>query len=347
MSFLKNLLILAVSTLIALIAVEVAIRRELVPMPAYVNTTGWWKETWFRTRQGPIPQEFVKVDTDLGWVPAPDLRDHKLGRVGVSTNAAGMRGLRDYPQARTGAPRVVVLGDSYAFGQCAEDEETFPQQLEGLLPGSEVLNLGGMGYGHDQMLLRWRRDGAPYQPDVVVLGFKKMDISRNRLAFRDYGKPRFRIDDDDLVVTNVPVPTPDDYDAALWPPRLANYAGIFWDSYFWDDAYAEANRLTNWILRQTAREVAEADARFLLLYLPRREDLRKNEPYPAYPMKRTCEKVEGILCASAVARFREALEGQDPRPHFGCHYSPLLYRLVAEEIAAALRRELPEVFGAL
>jgi hypothetical protein len=63
-------------------------------------------------------------------------------------------------------------------------------------------------------------------------------------------------------------------------------------------------------------------------------------------MKRTCEKVDGILCASAVARFRDALDGQDPRPHFGCHYSPLLYGLVAEEIAETLRRELPEVFGA-
>jgi hypothetical protein len=59
--------------------------------------------------------------------------------------------------------------------------------------GTEVLNLGVHGYGHDQMLLYLREEGLRYRPDVVLLGFVQIDMPRNQLSFRDYAKPRFGV----------------------------------------------------------------------------------------------------------------------------------------------------------
>ena len=74
------------------------------------------------------------------------------------------------------------------------DHETFPHVLEQLLAPAEVVNLGVHGYGHDQMLLRYRAEGRRYAPDLVLLGFVADDVGRNLLAFRDYAKPRFLLE---------------------------------------------------------------------------------------------------------------------------------------------------------
>jgi hypothetical protein len=339
-----NLLLLLVSTLLVLAGLEVAIRQGLVPLPEYLNTSPWWKEAWFRTRRGIIPQEFVKLDPDLGWVPAPDLDGLILEGAPIGTNSRSLRGKREIPLERSDAPRIAVTGDSFVFGQCVADEDTFPAQLARLLPGSEVLNLGVMGYGHDQALLRLRRDGLPFQPDVAVLGFHRDDVHRNRLSFREYGKPRFEFDGEELELTNVPIPSPEEYDRALWPPRVANYAWMLHDRLRWDAVQGQAYRLTREILRQFAQDVREAGAAPVLVYLPREEDLRKKEPYPVSQMARSCRD-DDVLCLSPIARIRDAVGERPDERHFECHYSPEVYGLVAAEVAEGLRAAFPDLFA--
>lgn len=342
---LKNLLLLACSTAVVLLGLEIAIRREIVPLPPYFNASPWWKEAWFRTRRGLVPQEFIRLDPELGWVPAPNLDGVVLGGAAVGTNSQGMRGKREIPKARSGAPRIAVTGDSFTFGQCVVDDDTFPAQLERLLPGSEVLNLGVMGYGQDQALLRLRRDGFPYHPDVAVLGFHKDDVHRNRLTFREYGKPRFVFDGERLELTNVPIPTPEEYDRALWPPRIANYAWMLHDRLRWDDVRGHAYRLTREILRQFVADSNAAGVRPVIVYLPRDEDLRKDEAYPVSQLARSCAEDE-VLCLSPIARIRNALGREPDERHFDCHYSPEVNGLVAAEIADGLTRAFPELFPA-
>ena len=52
-----------------------------------------------------------------------------------------------------------MLGDSFTFGEDVGDDETYSHHLEQLLPGTEVINLGVHGYGHDQMLIYLREEG--------------------------------------------------------------------------------------------------------------------------------------------------------------------------------------------
>jgi hypothetical protein len=103
-----------------------------------------------------------------GWELRPGARVLVDGRP-TTINRLGQRGA-EHPLARTpGVVRVLMLGDSLAFGYGVADEETFAARLE--RSGFEVLNLAVPGYGTDQELLRLESEGPRWRPDVVVLNY--------------------------------------------------------------------------------------------------------------------------------------------------------------------------------
>jgi len=100
-----------------------------------------------------------------------------------------------------GPRRVLVLGDSVAFGMDVADGESWPERLA--RPGLEVVNLAVPGFGTDQELLRLEREGLAYRPDVIVVGFcLANDLVDNALdSFlysRAHPKPRFELAGDGL-----------------------------------------------------------------------------------------------------------------------------------------------------
>jgi len=164
-------------------------------------------------------------DPLLGWRPraGAHARDRRPGSYDVEVHI-DVHGLRATPPAggarAAGAPRIAAFGCSQSFGTGVADHETWPAQLGHLLPAAEVLNFGVRGYGTDQMLLRFERDGRPRQPTVVVLGFAYYHILRNVSAFRFYAKPRFTLDaDGTLQLAGVPIPPPDELRRTMVPPR--------------------------------------------------------------------------------------------------------------------------------
>lgn len=119
-----------------------------------------------RVHAGEIEQLHVYSDT-FGWVPRPGARVLERGAV-VSVNARGQRG-PEIPVARNGRPRLLLLGDSMAFGYGVADAATFAARIAADPRGFEVVNLGVEGYGPDQSLLRFEREGRAYAPDAVAL----------------------------------------------------------------------------------------------------------------------------------------------------------------------------------
>jgi lysophospholipase L1-like esterase len=94
-------------------------------------------------------------------------------------------GFRDGPYARRKPPgtfRIVVLGDSVAFGFGVQAEETFPKQLEQLLrvrlaPADvEVLNLGVNGYNPYTEAMLFVDVGVDYEADLVLVQFCPNDL---------------------------------------------------------------------------------------------------------------------------------------------------------------------------
>ena len=109
--------------------------------------------------------------------------------------------------------RVLLLGDSIAFGVGVADHETFGQVLQRHVPGLEVLNFGVSGYGTDQALLQLEDVGLDLRPDVVVLNFcVANDYFDNVLHTSFYDgrapKPYFELDDGALRLRDAHVKGP-------------------------------------------------------------------------------------------------------------------------------------------
>lgn len=92
-------------------------------------------------------------------------------------NSAGFRD-REFPEAKpAGVFRIVLLGDSIAWGHGLPLEQSLAKVLEGLLNGAagaprfEVLNFGVSGYSTQQEVELFRTRAAGYRPDLVIVGY--------------------------------------------------------------------------------------------------------------------------------------------------------------------------------
>ena len=347
----SRVLLLVLSFAFAFGVAELAVRLNLLPDPEFVVSEGWWLERFARKRSGGNPRKFATLDSELGWVVAPDLDELEYQDVRISTNSAHMRGKQEFAIEPGDAPRIVAIGDSYTFGQCAEDSQTWPAVLSRRIPGSEVLNLGVMGYGQGQALLRLERDGLPYSPDVVVFGFHGTDMRRSELHFRDYAKPHFELTEAGLEVEGQPVPEADAFVDRWWPPRLWNYVEMYRDGERWQtrEFQDELRELSAAIVDEMAQKTRDAGAELVVVFLPQPGHLRKDGPYGWSWMEELCASAEAegrYRCANPVPRFREiAPNKRAANKHFRCHYSPALYRAVgaaaAEAVAPLLETRTP------
>jgi len=156
--------------------------------------------------------KFTRYDPLLGWAGREDVAD-VFNWVDVShpvrQNRFGFRGPA-YPFSRTGKKRLLVLGDSYAWGFGVADDEIFTARLEEKGAGSwEVINMGVSGYGTDQEYLLWRQEGRRWNPDVVLLLVTLWTDLWDNVTPRQYGyeKPFFDLEAGGrLVLKNQPVP---------------------------------------------------------------------------------------------------------------------------------------------
>lgn len=115
----------------------------------------------------------------------PQVRDREYH---VRVNAEGQRGSLLDPSSQK--PRVLVLGDSYAFGFGVNDDEAFPHRLGELLGGrADVLNFGVPAYDLAQEVELLRTKGLAYAPDVVVLALHPNDFEPP--VFADAGQVRW------------------------------------------------------------------------------------------------------------------------------------------------------------
>ncbi len=91
-------------------------------------------------------------------------------------NSAGLRDDEHALERPAGTKRILVLGDSFMFGQGVSMEEALPRLLEDEIPGVEVINAGVPGYDLGQEYLYYRERGRRYRPDVVLLAFFVNDL---------------------------------------------------------------------------------------------------------------------------------------------------------------------------
>jgi hypothetical protein len=139
-----------------------------------------------------------------GWAGRPGAVA-PMGEGRVTLGPHGYRGRELAVPRATGRTRVVVVGDSIAFGFGVADEQTFPHQLDVRDNGIEVGNLAVAGYGPGQELLVLEREALGLDPDIVVLAFcLRNDFVDAVLQVALYDgvtpRPRFRLAGGRLVL---------------------------------------------------------------------------------------------------------------------------------------------------
>ena len=189
-----NLVLVLISTLFAVAMSEVALRLMGFE-PMYVS---------------PERDRFWKYDALLGWSHEPGqegIFETPQFRTVVRINENGLRDRSHSYERNNDIKRILVLGDSFAWGYGVEESERFSQQLEETL-GVEVINAGVSGYSTDQELLWYKNEGIKYETDLVILVIAGNDVGDNErlLVSNIYYKPRFVIQDGELVLTGSPVP---------------------------------------------------------------------------------------------------------------------------------------------
>jgi lysophospholipase L1-like esterase len=132
-----------------------------------------------------------EVRPDRPWLygmrPNVDLQTPEGARYTINAD-----GFRDHPYARpkpAGTFRIVVLGQSVAFGFGVPLEDTFPKLLERRLAivapevRIEVLNLGVIGYNAYTEAALFADVGVGYEPDLVLVQFGFNDLNDPTLHF--------------------------------------------------------------------------------------------------------------------------------------------------------------------
>jgi hypothetical protein len=287
-----------------------------------------------------------------GWALRPGYRG-LLHDVWTSVDSHGHRGREHRLERTPGRTRLLVLGDSIAFGSRVRDEETFCALLESRSRTYDVLNLAVEGYGTDQELLRLEGEGLAYRPDAVILSFALAnDLVNNASWCNDPGggapKPYFTLEGEKLVLHDEQVRLSPLRRVTQWlrddshlynrlfgaPPINAPALGTTLAPQVRLD-HLTARRVTLALLRRTSTVARGAGARLLVLLQPDERAFRGRMPFEA----RLREGLEeaGIPFVDLAERGRAAgltfdaisLDQQG-------HLTPLGHRFVAQQVEAAL-----------
>lgn len=97
--------------------------------------------------------------------------------------------------------RILLLGDSFTFGDEVNREDNIPENMERILKKyrCQVLNFGVCGYGTIQEYLSLKEEGVKYEPDVVLTLLLTSNDGRDNLKAR-----RLQIQDGKIIPPGKP-----------------------------------------------------------------------------------------------------------------------------------------------
>lgn len=289
-----------------------------------------------------------------GWEPRPGAYRMQSGKT-VTVNPGGYRGPEARPRPDGREARVLLLGDSIAFGLEVGDDETFAHHLDEA--GFEVVNLAVDGYGPDQSLLRLQREGLAFAPDVVVMNVCLENdfadaVSTTFLYDGAHPKPYFRLVGSELELhdAHLRLGVRERLGLALRDrSRLLGTVASALDRrrpapIHWLDRREavlrdpQAEALTPALVARMGELARAQGAEFLVALHPGREGLRRRSHWAK--VLADSPDLRGTL----VLEMREAYlarglgAGDLVMDHVG-HLTPTGHRAAAEALAAALRGE--------
>lgn len=239
MNWLKNISVSAFAVIFAILLVEFSLQ-------IYVNVVA---------ERGKL----FRPNKITGWSTLGNLKISRLNAAGKNWFIeTGENGQRVVPVSSTKySSTLLILGDSFAFGEGVDIEDRFDLVLSKELGGIQIINTGTMGYGTDQQYLSSHRYLEQLQSgDVVLVLFYQndfYDVLRRRSSLR--AKPVFKLADQELVLVP-PKITWREYTRDK--SYLMSILGRFWEptqSDHWD--FELANEILEYLFSKIGSELPE------------------------------------------------------------------------------------------
>jgi hypothetical protein len=254
-------------------------------------------------------RSFWRYDERLGWAHAPGQSGvHRQPdfAVEVEISSQGLRDREYLVEPPDAAKRILVLGDSFAWGQGVAREHLWHEIIEARNDGWELINSGVAGYGTGQQLIYLEEQGLEFQPRFILLMLHPNDLLDDIEPFRyGYFKPTWVLDDaGELELTQVPVPRLDfeqRFDRWLRNHTYLLYRVYHAQQFF--DAWREE--------RAKAPEAPRAEKS----EKPRKSEKQQEAKNNRSPEERAARK------AKREARRREAAERPQPRSKYAVDVS--------------------------
>jgi hypothetical protein len=301
----------------------------------YQTDKAWVKfQTTFGRALHVTEDPIVRYDPTLGWKQIPGKHIEKLsasiGPVAINNN--GFRAGTDYSfEKPTNKFRIIALGDSFTFGM-VKNEDTWPVQLEALDPSLQVINMGACAYGVDQMYLWFKQDGVSFDTDLVIMSVIPADLERAYMYkwLTGHGRPHFILENDQLKLTNVPVPPRiEPGQRNVHPIDFVN----FLRAQFFPVKPDPGQELVPFRIIQEQKNLVESQHhRFILLILPELLDIASDRKM-RLKLRAWSDEI-GIEYLDLTDIFRTTLTKEPANLYYQTdkHYTGTADRLVATEV---------------
>jgi hypothetical protein len=314
------------------------------------------------------PHNYMRADSTLRYVMKPGAAVDFVGkefsfRIQTHLNFpnAGFRG-----GVLGGQVWGVAVGDSFTFGCCVNQEDTWVALLAGFAK-REIANLGIPGYAPPQYTRTLEKYGAPLKPKVVLYGLYSNDLiesvlfdqwllkgkTRQRFSFKRFVKHYSVVYN---LVDNMRGPRRKDTQFVTIPGLEVKLDRNKLQSPFklapegFDSAWALVDREIDNAIELSKR----IDAAFVLLYFPAKEEVywdligdKKHEFRLFEKQKNKVSEAALELCRSrrlacldlTPALKAEALQPQDLYYPVDIHWNEKGYQIAAKEIYRFLSSE--------
>lgn len=179
-----------------------------------------------------------------------------------------------------------------------------------LLLASTLLTLAGLEYAARSAWVKrpdfiessgwWKEHWLAKRRGPVPHLFVELDENLGWVAAPNLDRIEYQ--GGELVLTNVPVGVPSDWEGGL---RFLNFARMFWDATRPEALRAEERELTGALLEAMGADSERAEAGFAVIQLPTRDEVDAEVPLPEFVQERC--RGEDWLCMEPGPRILEAM----------------------------------------
>ncbi len=144
------------------------------------------------------------------------LKHPEWGEYVLQANNFGFRSSQDFfIKKKAYGKRILIFGDSNAFGNGVSNEMRFPDLLEKMLPDVEIYNFAMEGFALDQQYLCYQEIASQFEHDLIISA-PAVEVIRKLIAHyeitededniqRCYARPYFELVNGRLIRQNVPL----------------------------------------------------------------------------------------------------------------------------------------------